>query len=79
MKEHILVAQDTSRYGMDFGGGSKLAELMQKAAKIDGVDWLRVLYCYPEETSEQLLDIIANTPNICSYVDCRFSTSTTQC
>ena len=69
MKEHILVAQDTSRYGMDFGGGSKLAELMQKAAKIDGVDWLRVLYCYPEETSEQLLDIIANTPNICSYVD----------
>lgn len=35
----------------------------------DGVDWLRVLYCYPEETSEQLLDIIANTPNICSYVD----------
>ncbi len=52
-----LVAQDTSRYGMDFGGGSKLAELMQKAAKIDGVDWLRVLYCYPEETSEQLLDI----------------------
>lgn len=47
----------------------KLAELMQKAAKIDGVDWLRVLYCYPEETSEQLLDIIANTPNICSYVD----------
>ena len=69
VKEHILVAQDTSRYGMDFGGGSKLAELMQKAAKIDGVDWLRVLYCYPEETSEQLLDIIANTPNICSYVD----------
>ena len=69
VKEHILVAQDTSRYGMDFGGGSKLAELMQKAAKIGGVDWLRVLYCYPEETSEQLLDIIANTPNICSYVD----------
>ena len=69
VKEHILVAQDTSRYGMDFGGGSKLAELRQTAAKIDGVDWLRVLYCYPEETSEQLLDIIANTPNICSYVD----------
>ena len=69
VKEHILVAQDTSRYGMDFGGGSKLAELMQKAAKIDGVDWLRVLYCYPDETDERLLDVIANTPNICKYLD----------
>lgn len=69
VKEHILVAQDTSRYGMDFGGASKTAELLEKAAAIEGVDWLRILYCYPEETSEHLLDVIANTPNICSYID----------
>ena len=42
---------------------------MRKAAAIDGVDWLRVLYCYPDETSEELLDLLADTPNICPYLD----------
>lgn len=69
VKEHILVAQDTTRFGTDHGGMSMLPELLQKAAAIEGVDWLRVLYCYPDETDERLLDVIANTPNICSYLD----------
>lgn len=69
VKEHILVAQDTTRFGTEGGAPTALPELMKKAAAIEGVDWLRVLYCYPDETDERLLDVIANTPNICSYLD----------
>ncbi len=69
VREHILVAQDTTRFGTDNGGHTTLPELMKKAAAIDGVDWLRVLYCYPDETDDRLLDVIANTPNICKYLD----------
>ena len=69
VKEHILVAQDTTRFGTENGGHTTLPELMKKAAAIDGVDWLRVLYCYPDETDDRLLDVIANTPNICKYLD----------
>ncbi|MBQ2954149.1 MAG: 30S ribosomal protein S12 methylthiotransferase RimO [Clostridia bacterium] len=69
VKEHILVAQDTTRFGTDDGGHTTLPELLQKAAAIPGVEWLRVLYCYPDETDDRLLDVIANTPNICKYLD----------
>lgn len=69
VREHILVAQDTTRWGTDWQEHTALPDLMRKAAAIDGVDWLRVLYCYPDETSEELLDVIANTPNICKYLD----------
>ena len=69
VREHILVAQDTTRFGTDWQEHSALPELLQKAAAIEGVDWLRVLYCYPDETDDRLLDVIANTPNICKYLD----------
>ena len=69
VREHILVAQDTTRYGWDLDKNSRLPDLMEKAAQLPGVDWLRVLYCYPDETSIHLLDLIANTENICSYLD----------
>ena len=69
VREHILVAQDTTRWGTDNGGHSRLASLMKKCAAVEGVDWLRVLYCYPDETDEGLLDTIADTPNICAYLD----------
>ncbi len=69
VKEHILVAQDTTRFGTDNGGHTTLPELLEKAAAIPGVEWLRVLYCYPDETDDRLLDVIANTPNICKYLD----------
>ena len=69
VREHILVAQDTTRWGTDQGGHSRLPDLMRKAAEIPGVEWLRVLYCYPDETGEELLDLLAGTPNVCPYLD----------
>ena len=69
VREHILVAQDTTRYGTDWQRHSALPALMKKAAGIDGVDWLRVLYCYPDETSDELLDVLAETENVCPYLD----------
>ena len=69
VREHVLVAQDTTRYGTDWQKSSLLPELMQKAAQIDGVDWLRVLYCYPDGADIPLLDVMARTPNICKYLD----------
>ena len=69
VREHILVAQDTTRYGTDWQAHSALPELMTRAARIEGVDWLRVLYCYPDETDERLLDVIAGKDNICKYLD----------
>ncbi|MBQ9263369.1 MAG: 30S ribosomal protein S12 methylthiotransferase RimO [Clostridia bacterium] len=67
VKEHILIAQDTTRYGIDIG--SSLAELMTEAAAIPGVEWLRSLYMYPDETDLRLLDVMAAHDNICKYVD----------
>ncbi|MEG2207972.1 MAG: radical SAM protein, partial [Clostridia bacterium] len=69
VKEHVLVAQDTSRFGMDQHGHSLLAELMTRAADIPGVEWLRVLYCYPDEVDDTLLQAMASKPNICKYLD----------
>jgi len=69
VKEHILVAQDTTRWGTDAGGPSRLSSLMRRVASVPGVDWLRVLYCYPDETSEELLDLLSSMPNICPYLD----------
>lgn len=69
VREHILVAQDTTRYGTDWQEHTALPELMEKAAAIDGVDWLRVLYCYPDETDQRLLDVMAKNDNICKYLD----------
>ena len=69
VKEQILVAQDTTRWGTDGGTHSLLPELMRKISSVPGVEWLRVLYCYPDETSEELLDLLAGTPNICPYLD----------
>ena len=69
VREVIFVAQDTTRYGTDKGGPSALPALMKKAAAIEGVEWLRTLYCYPDETSEELLDLLADTPGVCSYLD----------
>lgn len=69
VREHILVAQDTTRYGTENHAHTTLPDLMRKAASIDGVDWLRVLYCYPDETSDELLDVLAETDHVCPYLD----------
>ncbi len=69
VKEFILISQDTTRYGTDLGGASKLPELIEEIAAIPGVEWLRTLYCYPERVDDRLLDTIAKLPNVCKYLD----------
>ena len=69
VKEHVLVAQDTSRFGVDTHGRSLLPELLEQAAVIPGVAWIRVLYCYPDEIDERLLRVMAAHDNICKYLD----------
>ncbi len=69
VKEFVLVAQDTSRFGMDTEGRSLLPALLEQAAAIPGVEWLRVLYCYPDEVSDELLTVMAAHSNICRYID----------
>ena len=69
VKEHILIAQDTTRYGTDWQETSLLPELMDQAARIPGVEWLRVLYAYPDEADDRLLEVMASHDNICKYLD----------
>ncbi len=69
VKEFILISQDTTRYGTDLGGESKLPELIEEIAAIPGVEWLRTLYCYPERVNDKLLDTIERLPNVCKYLD----------
>jgi len=69
VKEQVIVAQDTSRFGLDVSGRSLLPELLERAAAIPGIQWLRVLYCYPDEVDERLLQVMAAHKNICKYID----------
>jgi len=69
VKELIVVAQDTSRYGIDLYGERKLAELLTELCRIDGFVWIRVHYLYPDEMSEELIDVLANEPKIVKYLD----------
>jgi ribosomal protein S12 methylthiotransferase len=67
--ELILVAQDTTRYGMDLGQGRTLCGLLRKLVKIDGLGRLRLLYCYPELITDELLDLVSGEEKICGYID----------
>ena len=68
--ELTLIAQDTSRYGCDFGDGHYLLpELLEAVSAIEGVHWVRVLYCYPDSTDDRLLDAIARLPKVAPYLD----------
>ena len=69
VKEIILVAQDTSRYGEDLYGENKLIELCKKLIKIKGLEWIRLHYLYPEKITDELLDFISNEEKMCNYVD----------
>ncbi len=68
-KELILIAQDTTRYGLDLYGKYSLAELMRRLCKIEKLHWLRVLYCYPDAITDELLDVMAEEEKIVKYID----------
>lgn len=68
-KEIILIAQDTTRYGIDLYGKYSLAELMRRLCKIEKLHWLRVLYCYPDAITDELLDVMAQEEKIVKYID----------
>lgn len=69
VKELIIVAQDTTKYGVQLYGEQKLAELLRRIVKIDGIVWIRLYYCYPDRVRDELIDVIANEEKICSYID----------
>ena len=69
VKELILVAQETTLYGTDLYGKKSLPELLRKLSEIRGLYWIRILYCYPEEITEELIDTIADLPKVCHYLD----------
>ena len=68
-KELIVIAQDTSRYGLDLYGELKLPELLRRLCTIDGVRWIRLLYCYPDTITDELLDVMAREEKIVKYID----------
>ncbi|MDD6491851.1 MAG: 30S ribosomal protein S12 methylthiotransferase RimO [Firmicutes bacterium] len=69
VKELILVAQETTLYGVDLYGEKRLPLLLRNLCRIEGLEWIRVLYCYPEEITEELIQVIGEEKKICHYLD----------
>ena len=69
VKELILVAQETTLYGVDLYGKKSLPELLHRLGQIPGIYWIRILYCYPEEITEELIQAIKEEPKVCHYLD----------
>ena len=69
VRELILVAQETTLYGVDLYGKKSLPELLHRLAAVSGIYWIRILYCYPEEITEELIETIAAEPKVCHYLD----------
>ncbi len=69
VRELIIVAQDTTLYGVDLYGEKKLPELLSHLCEIEGIQWIRLLYAYPEDVTEELADTIVNNEKICRYID----------
>lgn len=69
IKELILVAQETTLYGMDLYGEKKLPELLDRLCEIEGLIWIRIMYCYPEEITQELIDVMKRQTKICHYLD----------
>lgn len=68
-KELIVIAQDTTKYGIDIYGEPKLAELLSKLCRIDGIKWIRFLYSYPETITDELIEVVKKEDKICKYFD----------
>lgn len=68
-KELILIAQDTTNYGIDLYGRLRLPELLDALCEIDGIEWIRMLYCYPDKITDELLETISRQPKVLPYID----------
>ena len=68
-KELIVIAQETTVYGVDLYGEKRLPKLLHELCKIDGIEWVRLLYCYPEEIDDNLIQVMKEEPKICHYLD----------
>ncbi len=69
IKEIILIAQDTTKYGIKLYGEYKLPKLLKELVKIDGIEWIRLFYCYPDRITDELIEVISQEEKICSYID----------
>ena len=69
IRELIMIAQDTTKYGIDLYGESKLADLLEEISKIEGIKWIRFLYAYPEGITDELIDVVANNSKLAKYFD----------
>jgi ribosomal protein S12 methylthiotransferase len=69
VKEIIIIAQDTTYYGLDIYGKRKLPELLNRLSEIDGIEWIRLMYTFPAKFPTEVLDIMAQNPKICKYID----------
>lgn len=69
VKELIVIAQDTTRYGLDLYGELKLPALLRELVKIDGIEWIRLLYCYPDRITDELLEVMRDNKKILNYID----------
>lgn len=69
VKEINLIAQDTTSYGRDLYGSPRLTDLLKELVKVEGLLWIRLLYCYPKYFSDELIELIASEPKICKYID----------
>ncbi len=69
IKEIIVIAQDTTKYGVDIYGESKLAELLEKLSKVKGIEWIRFLYSYPEGITDKLINVVSTNDKIAKYFD----------
>ena len=69
VKELTLIAQETTVYGVDLYGKKMLPELLDKLCEIEGIEWIRLLYCYPEEITDELIETMKRQPKICHYLD----------
>ena len=69
VKEVVLISQDTSLYGRDLYKENRLPELLTAISEVEGIEWIRFLYCYPERIGDELLDVMATNPKVCHYLD----------
>ena len=69
IKELIVIAQDTGRYGLDIYGEARLPKLLKELCKIDGFKWIRFLYTYPETITDELIEVVKSEDKICKYFD----------